>query len=113
MGQQCIRATNSNSNKDGEFRRGISEYSAKQKSSENTKENEMGLESNDRISIERKDQDSCQNKNGLKGKNEETKTKKYKKNNQFNKHEQLPGVLIIGNIDLPISKDGPESQSAN
>ena len=73
----------------------------------------MGLESNDRISIERKDQDSCQNKNGLKGKNEETKTKKYMKNNQFNKHEQLPGVLIIGNIDLPICKDGPESQSAN
>ena len=73
----------------------------------------MGLERNDRISIERKDQESCQNKNGLKGKNEETKTKKYMKNNQFNKHEQLPGVLIIGNIDLPICKDGPESQSAN
>jgi hypothetical protein len=41
----------------------------------------MGLERNDRISIEGKDQESCQNKNGFKGKNEETKTKKYMKNN--------------------------------
>jgi hypothetical protein len=41
----------------------------------------MGLESNDRFSIESKDQEIYQNKNGLKGKNEETKTKKYKKNN--------------------------------
>jgi hypothetical protein len=88
MGQQCINATNSRSKYE------TRDSKTQEKSEKEPQSNDFNKRFNDWLNITKNQEDQ------------------KKKKIIYTKHEQLPGVLVIGDIDFsPISSNGLSSSN--